>query len=150
MARRLLAAVSAAVLAMTALSGCTALSPVKTQKSYAASDGVRAQFGDLRVENLLLLTAEKDAPAQVFGTLVNNSTAPATFTIELADQVIVEQEVAADSQVKLPVDESATLQGDFQPGATVDGVVKTDSGDLQNVAVPVLDGTIHPYDEYLP
>lgn len=150
MARRLLAVVIAGMLAMTALSGCTPLSPVKTQKSYAASDGVRAQFDDLRVENLLLLTAEQGAPAQVFATLVNNSDQDATFTIQLGDEVVVEQEVAADSQVKLPLEEGTALQGDFQPGAMVDGTVTVDTGGSQEVAVPVLDGTIPPYDEYLP
>lgn len=150
MPRRLLAGLIAGMLALSALSGCTPLSPVKTQKSYAASDGVRAQFDDLRVENLLVLTAEPGAPAQVFGTLVNNSHQPATFTIQLGEQVIVEQEVAADSQVKLPLEESPVLEGDFKPGAMVDGTVKVDSGDMQDVAVPVLDGTIAPYDEYLP
>ncbi|MDO5727589.1 MAG: hypothetical protein Q4Q03_06670 [Bowdeniella nasicola] len=149
MARRVLAIIAAGVLATSALAGCTALSPVKTQKSYAASDGVRAQFDNLRVENLMILTAEAGAPAQVYGTLVNNSDQDATFTVQLGDAVVIEQRVSAQSQVTLPTDESEAVRGDFQPGAMVDGVVKVDGG-MEDVAVPVLDGTIPPYDEYLP
>lgn len=148
---RVAAALAAAGLGVSALSACTAASPIKTKKPYAASDGVRAQFDtNLRAENLMLLTEEKGAPAQLYGALVNNSTEPATFIVAVEGIDPVQVKVPGNSIVHLPQEGAAPVAGNFTPGGTIPASASTDRGGSVSLNVPVLDGTIPPYDEVLP
>ncbi|MDO4605957.1 MAG: hypothetical protein Q4B12_01380 [Bowdeniella nasicola] len=148
---RAAAVLAAAALGVSALSACTPASPIKTKKPYAASDGVRAQFDStLRAENLMLLTKEKGAPAQLYGALVNNSTEPATFIVAVEGTDPVQVKVPGNSTVHLPQEGATPVSGEFTPGGTVPASASTDRGGSVSLHVPVLDGTIPPYDEVLP
>lgn len=145
-----LAAIAAVCAAGLGLSACTSASPILTTKSYAASDGVRAQLSEhVRAENLMILTEGPGSEAALYGALVNNSEEPVTFTITVGDLPEQTVEVAPGAVVSLPQDGEESASGDYQPGATVEGSVATSQTGSHSVQVPILDGTIPPYDEYL-
>lgn len=147
---RTLAAIAALAVAGLGLSACSAASPITTSKSYAASDGVRAQFSKhLRAENLMVLTEGPGSPATLYGALVNNSEEPATFTIKVGELPEQTVEVAPMTVVNLPTEDAKSGSTQAKPGATVAGQVGTTATGAMNVSVPVLDGTLPPYDEYI-
>lgn len=141
------------------LTGATALgvgacSPITTLNSYAPSDGVRGDLGtQLRVENLMILTAAEGAEGTVLGGLVNETTSPADVTLVVGSD-------ATGHQVDVPGGESLLLGPEHHevtlsavpapPGATVSVQVSTPESGSLTLDVPVLDGTIPPYDEYVP
>lgn len=137
------------VLAALALSSCAWASPDSTNISYAPSDGIRVELNDagtVRVENLMVLTAGEGEDAQLFGAVVNDTSEPVTVTIEAAG---AKNEIDADpaSVVRLE-EETDTFTGDVPPGATT--VITLTHMGAFTAHAPVLDGTIPPYDQYLP
>jgi hypothetical protein len=79
--RHRLAAAGVVALVGVALTGCSATNQITTAKAYSASDGVRAELGDVTAENLLVLTSAKGAPAALQGALTNRGTAAVTVSL---------------------------------------------------------------------
>ena len=142
---RLIAALSGALV----VAGLSACSPITTLKPYSPSDGVRVVLAPkISVENLMILSAAEGSPGAVQGAIRNNSDADATVAID--DNVF---QVAAGDTFLLGGTNGAELVIDevsVRPGATLNVVVSGQDLEAQDVPVPVLDGTIAPYDEFLP
>jgi hypothetical protein len=143
-------AVVGAVLAAV-LSGCSATNPITTEKPYSASDGVRATLGSVTAENLLLITAEADAPGALQGALSNRGD----------DAVAVTVGVGGDSQRFWIESGDTVLLGGTQgedavfttpaaPGATTELTLTTAADGTETFQVPVLDGTLPEYAELVP
>ena len=65
---------AAAAIAGLALGGCSMFSPqTTTNVTYAPSDGVQGEVGPVAVRNLMVLTAEQGAEAELVGALFNSS-----------------------------------------------------------------------------
>lgn len=140
-------AILAVPLAAGLLGGCGFASPIQTQQTYAASDGVRVQLSDdVRIENLLLLTAAEGEPGRLLGAVVNGSGDDATVSIDVGGEV-TEVHVAAGQTANLADEEPLAAVG-AAPGATIEVSIEFAGTTVR--AIPVLDGTIPPYDEYLP
>ena len=150
MTRRVLGAAAAAAFALT-MSGCAFASPVSTQLEYAPSDGARvvlSQGGsEVRVENAMILTAGEGEPAQLFGMVANDSAEDATISIQIQDAVN-EIDVPAGGTADLSTEVDPYDDVSVQPGATVEAEFTYDG--VVTHHIPVLDGTLAPYDEYLP
>lgn len=143
----LLRAFVAAALAAVLLSSCAWGGPLQTQQLYAPSDGVRFELGeDVRAENLFVLSEGGGAAAQLMGALVNNSGAAVTVGIGIEGTTL---EVVVPAQGVAQLHELDPLPS-FRPlpGQTA-GITLTHRGTISGT-VPVLDGTLPPYDEYLP
>ena len=143
--RRLLAV---AVLAL-ALAGCSATNPIQTDKPYSPGDGVRAQLGDIRAENLLAVTSAAGDPGALSGALVNSgsSNALVTLTVDSSSQqvtvpahgsVLLGTGNATGRQVPLPTVTAA-------PGALLDVEISTPADGSLHVRVPVLDASNPQY-----
>ncbi|MDO5700461.1 MAG: hypothetical protein Q4P36_03205 [Bowdeniella nasicola] len=147
---RLFAASLGLIVAASGLGACTAASPTMTAKSYAASDGVRIEFNTaLSVENLMILTAGSAADASLHGALVNNGDEPATFALTIGEgNEQLRYTVEAHSVVNLPADDD-TIAGSYTPGAVTPVQIDAEGAGLREAAVPVLDGTLPPYDEHV-
>lgn len=142
------ALIAAAALSM---SGCALMTPITTQGPYAASDGVRVEVTDaVWVENLLLLTADEDQPALLIGVVANHSkTESAEYELLTADGAAVASgRLAADSFDNLNLDPVQVDGIDTVPGSTAVVVVRAGS-ESTSVTVPVLDGTLDEYREFL-
>ncbi|WP_448070852.1 hypothetical protein [Georgenia yuyongxinii] len=137
--------------AALALAGCSVANPITTQMEYAPSDGVRVEVTDgVVVENLMVLTESEGAEGRVVGAVVNRSGEPAVVTLSLG-------EGASAVPVRVPAGGTADLLADgvtvpsvgVPPGAMLPSTVGAEGAGQVSVDVPVLDGTIPPYDEVL-
>ena len=139
---------SAAALTLT---GCGLMTPITTQGPYAASDGVRVEVtDDVWAENLLLLTADAEQPALLIGLVANHSkTDGAEYSLSTADGTELHSgSLEAEAVVNLN-DEPVEVTGvDTVPGSTA--VINVAAGgEVSSVPVPVLDGTLEQYREFL-
>lgn len=149
--RRTPLAAAALVVGSLALTGCSVVNPITTQGPYAPSDGVRVEVADrVSVENLMVLTAGKGEVGRVLGAVVNRSGKDVEVTLDLGeDGRPIPVGVAAGETVNLTDADISLAKVPVAPGAVLDSLIgATGSGDVA-VPVPVLDGTIPPYDEYL-
>lgn len=144
-------AIAAAVLGVgLVLGGCAVANPITTQFSYAPSDGVRVQAADgVSVENLLVLTEGEGKPGHLLGAVVNHTTQDVRVTLTVGQGSAIPVRVPAEGEVNLTDQKATTSSVSVPPGATVPATVSADGTGEISVEVPVLDGTIPPYDEYL-
>lgn len=149
--RRLAAAVL--LTGVTAL-GASACSPIETMQPYSPSDGIRGELGEqIRVENLMILSPAEGADGTVLGAVTNTTTSPAdvSFSVDGVSGAL-QVNVPAEGTVLLgPDHETLTLSSvPVPPGAVLDVQISTSAVGSVTLGVPVLDGTIPPYDEYVP
>ncbi|MFH5824936.1 hypothetical protein [Georgenia sp. AZ-5] len=151
MARTTRRTVIAAAVLVAGLTGCSVANPITTQIPYAPSDGIRVSVTNgVSVENLMILTEGEGEPAHLLGAVANNSTEPISITFALGDsgQPIPVRAGSGDT-VNFTGAGISTATGEGAPGSTLPATVSADGvGDIE-VEVPVLDGTLPPYDEYL-
>lgn len=154
---------AAAALAVCALSGCSVLSPQTTQNvTYAPSDGVQGDLGQVKVRNVMLLTAEQGAPAEVVGSVFNGSGDDVELEVvvrEPAEDPAAPNEPVATQTLELPGNQSLTIGPEADETIEIDelGIVPgrfaevtfIGGGDNLVLQVPVLDGTLAEYAELL-
>lgn len=139
----------AAVVLVLGLAGCSATNPIQTDKAYSPSDGVRAQLGEIRAENLLAVTAAAGDPGALSGALVNSSPADVTVTLTVGSSsqqvtvpadgsVLIGTGTPAGHDVPLPTVTAA-------PGALLDVELSTPAGGTLHVQVPVLSASNPQY-----
>ncbi|GHD12856.1 hypothetical protein [Zhihengliuella salsuginis] len=147
--RRALATAALAVVALGA-TGCGAINDQATTDKYAPSDGVVFSAGDLEVRNLMLVTNSADEEARVLGSLVNDSDADTRVNLNV-DGTAVSIAVPADSVTKLEDDANKTVipSAGEEPGShtLVDVTV---NGESVEKSVPVVNGVLPEYRQYLP
>jgi len=139
-----------AVVGIAAVAACT---PVATQLPYAPSDGARAVLGDeVTIENLLILTTAEGEPALVIGGVTNRSDEATTVTLTVGETSPLEVSVDPHDTVLLNPANGETLILDASPtppGTSIPVTISTPTAGSTTVQVPVLDGTLAPYDAYL-
>ncbi|MBG6085201.1 hypothetical protein [Zhihengliuella flava] len=147
--RRVLATAALAVATLSA-AGCGAINDQATTDEYAPSDGVMFTAGDLEVRNLMLVTNSADEEARVLGSLVNDSADAARVNLQV-DGSSVSIEVPAESVTKLEDDANKTVvpSAGEEPGALAT-VNVTVNGTAQEEPVPVVNGALSEYRQYLP
>lgn len=148
--RRALVLVAAAALAVS-----TACAPITTLFDYNAGDGSRVVLGDqVSASNILILTRGADQPALVVGGVSNSSADPVDVSIDFGVGDAVELSVDGNStlylnperadgaSVILPVSPGA-------PGASVSATITSPGLGSTNLWVPVLDGELQPYGQWI-
>lgn len=147
--RRPLVAVALAV--MFVLGACT---PPTTMNQYAAGDGARANLGSqVKVENLLVITEAEGSAGTLVGGVVNlwEQEAEVSLSVQDLGEAVT---VTVDPKATLllhPEHESVVLPSvPVPPGATLEVQISTGNSGSVTVPVPVLDGTMDPYQDYLP
>lgn len=166
MARRLRPALAlASVLVVPALlAGCSATNPVTTAMNYDASDGVSASVGDVRLLNLLVASNGDGEPGAVLGAVSNEGEdarvaiavaggEPQAFPVDAGQVVLLGsaatggEEGAAGGQTTEEVELEAV---DVPAGALLELEITTDLGGTRTVSVPVVDGSLPPYEDLVP
>jgi hypothetical protein len=146
-----LARVAALAAVAIALSACSVINPITTQKEYQASDGIDVTLSDnAEALNLLVVTTAKDAPAVLTGSIHNGGTDDITVTLSIDGSNAANVTVAAGSTVKLGTgDGEQLIQGasPAAPGGLASVWVGTEELGAIQVQVPVVDGTLAPYDQ---
>lgn len=149
---------AAAVLLSTA--GCTFFAPQTTLKPYEPSDGVNTQIGDVYIRNVLLL-ADHHGDASLLANVVNESDNGVKVSFQYegensdGDKGKVDTSVFANpgkvSSLGGFQDDQVVLKGiDAEPGTLFPIFVQYGDQTGKQLMVPVLDGTLKPYDELLP
>jgi len=136
-----------------AAAGCSTASPITTQRSYAPSDGVRVQLSDgVSAENLMVLTRGEGKEGLLLGGVVNRSTSgpTVTVTIKLDGGSVYTFNLGPKGNVNFSDEDLMPTSVDAPPGATLPATVSASNAGSQDVDIPVLDGTIPPYSDYLP
>ena len=134
-----------------ALSAC---SPITTDEPYAASDGIRAQVGDLEVLNLMIVSEGKGSEGRLLGAASSSAAEADTLTIAAQDGSV-------DVPVRLDAGQTVNFSGadddvvlvdevSVEPGSNVLVTLSNAAGDTVDVHVPVLDGTLAEYADALP
>jgi hypothetical protein len=140
----------AAALTLLASTGCGAINEQATTKSYSASDGIVANVGSIGLRNLLVVAESADAPARVLGTAFNTSDSPVQLALTGPGSTATVT-IPADGKVIFEEDENETIVGSpgAAPGALVDITVRVNN-ESADVLVPVLDGTLPEYRDFVP
>ena len=130
----------------------SACSPITTDKPYAASDGVRAQAGDMTVENIMIVTEGEGQPGRLLGGATNTGTEAGELLLATADGA---------SSLGIPIDSRSTVNFfadgtatffesvPVAPGSILPMTITDPSGVTTPVSVPVLDGTLEEYREVI-
>ena len=149
---------AAAVLLSTA--ECTFFAPQTTLKPYDPSDGVNTQIGDVYIRNVLLLAGES-GDASLLVNVVNETDngVKVSFQYEGKDSDgatgKIDDSVFANPGKATSIggseDPRIVLTGiDAKPGTLFPIFVQYGDHTGKQLLVPVLDGTLKPYDELLP
>jgi hypothetical protein len=150
---KLALAAGALALSLATLTGCGYINSQQTSEQYAASDGVHADLGPLQLRNMLIVAGSEDGPGRLIGAVYNSSSQDVTLTVDGAEGSRTEVPVKANSSTLLneSSDEAILSTAGGIPGSLVDVEVSEDGTNVeQTVRMPVLDGTLEEYKEYLP
>lgn len=146
---RLIASVALAATVVFGASGCNLISPQATTKAYDASDGVSANVGDVRLRNIIVLT-DDGVDGKLIFTAVNRG-GPHSLSFQYGDDTTVTAIVEGKTSTVFggASDPIVLPDIDAEPGSFMPLFVQYGNETGTEVLVPVLDGTISPYDEFL-
>jgi len=136
-----------AVLAVV-LSGCSELSPPIIAEPYPASDGVNLNLpgSSVALRDFLVIGAEKGAPAEVIGAVVNDGTSEVRVSFqadlgEATQPTATVVTVGPNSLVRIGPDQKYRMEIPalpVDPGASTTLSAATTSGGRAELVVPVL------------
>ncbi|MEN8584833.1 hypothetical protein ABFP37_19265 [Burkholderia sp. RS01] len=150
---KLAMAAAALSVGLLALSGCGYVNAQQTSHQYAASDGIRADVGPLQLRNMLIVSSGENEPGRVIGAVYNSSSKDVKLTLKGAEGSQTEVSVKKNSYTLLnDSTDPATLSTTGGKAGTLVDVQVTEDGTNVNkpVKIPVVDGTLKEYQQYLP
>lgn len=135
--------------------GCSTTNPITTDVAYPPSHGLPVHISDRAgLVNLMVLTAEECGTGTLYGAAWNDNVVPVDVTVALADGTVLGTvAVPARGTVTLGSRQEAQIRVPdvpVRPGAVMELTVSTDRGGQVVAPVPVLDGTLPPYDQLVP
>jgi hypothetical protein len=104
--------------------------------------------GELDLRSVLLVTDEEGSPGRLLGTFENNGDQAIDVEISDDDEDLIVT-VPAQGSVGLDTLETLLETAGEAPGARTTLTATTIAGDVE-LLVPVVDGTLDPYEPYLP
>lgn len=145
------AVAAGAVVMMLGVSGCSFTAEQFTANPYAPSDGIVKDLGPVLLRNILVVGRDDETAGRLVGTVFNTSDEPVDLTIT-AGGAATDITIEGQGQYRFEDETSddATLEGlDDRPGSLIDVDFETE-GEQAVFQVPVLDGTLEEYREYVP
>lgn len=133
--------------------GCSMVSPQATTIPYSPSDGANVPAsGPLQVRNALVVADESGSTGNFLAAIVNDTDAVETLNIGVNGKIATVR-VPARTVVSLGVDgvEPLLIEGlGVAPGDNVEIAFQSGDGTGVEQAIPVLDGTLPQYAEFVP
>lgn len=143
----------AVVATLLSATGCGYIYHQPTTIVYSASDGVMGNIADVKLRNIMIIAADEDSAGRILGTIVNDGKSDATVSFDFPSGAKTVQ-VAAGKTVRLEdsANELIVDPAGANPGEMISDVKVTSSagGDTEKLNIPVLDGSLEEYKEYLP
>lgn len=137
--------------ALLALSGCQAMSPIRTDVPFQPADGVAVDLGDVQIRDLVVIASARGEVGTLSGLVVNKGTEPVTITFATGTA----DGSGPAAQANIPAGEAARLSGvegttpvtlpsiDAAPGDMIKMIISTPAAGASEVSVPVLPPTGH-------
>jgi hypothetical protein len=136
-----------------ALAGCSSTNAIQTDRPYAPGEGVRVALGDVRAENLLVVGTAQGEPGALSGALANGGREDVDVTVSVGGD---------DTRLTVPARGAVLIGTGSSTGESVQvGAVDAAPGSFTAVSltiggaspyvvdVPVVDGTVPPFDSVL-
>lgn len=132
-----------ALVGAVALTGCSYVNPITTDKPYAPADGLQAQIGEVHASNLIIVTTGVDKPASLIGSLYNSGPEDVDIDFSMDRKDLRTVSVPAGAQVQLGIEGDAAVVGvaPVAPGAIANLAIQSDATGVTTTPVPVVDGT---------
>lgn len=132
--------------------GCAFDNPPETTQITPATNGISAQVGPMKLEDMLILSDSADQPGRVLGAVFNSSSKDATVTISGASGAHATIQVQANGQTLLKSPPAVMLNpAGGPPGSMVTVRMSEDAtGASADVQLPVLDSSMPEYQPYMP
>jgi hypothetical protein len=152
---RAVASVAVAALVLLGTTACNFIAPQVTMKPYSPSDGTGTTVGDVKVLNAIVLT-EDGEQANLLASVVNDSTSRVQLKLQYesgADKVDKRFTIGAGESQSIGTADGLdiTLENiDAKPGDLFPVYLQYGNVEGKQLLVPVLDGTLAEYSEYLP
>lgn len=148
--RRIAASLAVAALAF-GVTSCGAINEQATNMDYAPSDGVNVDVADAKVRNLMFVTNSDETEARLIGSVVNAGDSALTLSIQAESTAPVSIQVPADGTVKLEDDKNEKIVNNLGISAGEHAPsVFTVAGENVEFSVPVVDGTLAEYRDFVP
>jgi hypothetical protein len=150
---KLAIATAALGIGLLSVTGCGYINPQQTSEQYSASDGTRTDLGPLQLRNMMIVSDGQDKPGRVLGAVYNTSSKDAKLTINGANGSQTQVPVKKNSYTLLnDSSDSAVLSSTGgKPGSVVEVTIREDATNTDaKFKMPVVDGTIVDYKQYLP
>ena len=153
MKARLIASVVLAATVVLGTSACNLISPQTTTKEYDASDGVSGTIGDMSIRNAAIISGDgKDGNLLVS---ITNAGGAESLTIKWGD------DFSESTEARIPEDETISFGTeeedpilleniDAVPGSLLTMFFQYGDETGVEIFVPVLDGTLPEYTEFVP
>lgn len=147
--------ITALGLGVLSVTGCSYVNPQTTAYPYTASDGVRTDLGGLELRNLIIVSSGIGKPGRVLGAVFNTSDHDATLKISGSGGSQTEVMVKSNERYYLTKDVNAAILSSVNaiPGALETVKLSESAGSrskTEKLKVPVLDGTLKEYRQYVP
>ena len=129
--------------------GSAPLNEQSTTRSVSLSDGVMADVGPVKLRNVLIAATSDTTPGAVLGTAFNTSNSAVQLNLTGTGGT-VDVTVPANGSYQFG-DQKGTVftRAGAKPGALADVTAKVNSAQ-ETMKVPVLDGALTEYQQYLP
>ena len=143
------------VASVVALSSCSLMTEVTTQKPYAPSDGIRVALDGVAAENLLLLTDGETGDGVLYGLINNPSDQQVDVHITGDNGINMAFSLPARTSYNLSTDVLKTsdkpilIPGNFTPGLT-EGIQVTAGDTSASVKIPILSACLEGYKDAYP
>lgn len=154
--RRIASSIAVAVALAFGATGCSLFAAQGTMEPYAPSDGVDVTIKDIAVRNLLLIADASGENFNVVFTGVNNTSTDAIVRMTF---VTGSTEASTDFALAPGLSSFGNPDGEFtpqlvslpglKPGETVEAYFEVPGGGEAKYEVPVLDGTLEEYKNYV-
>ncbi|MBD7996154.1 hypothetical protein H9639_12675 [Arthrobacter sp. Sa2CUA1] len=144
-------AAAAGVIALSLLgaTGCSAVNDQATTMEYSPSDGIVQDIGELQLRNIVVVSDGDGEPGRLLGTAANASTEPITFELsiggtDLSWNIPAGGKVVYDDEPQALVESVNVVPG---TGIRAEATAASESATLN---IPVVDGQVPYYKDYLP
>ncbi|KAA9085357.1 DNA modification methylase [Microbacterium radiodurans] len=150
---RIVASIAVGAALTLGATGCSMISPQATTIDYSASDGVNVPpSGPLAIRNAMVITDESGTAGNFLASIVNDTDEAQTLVLGVAGASETVR-VPARQQLLLGVDGNEPIlfeDLDTTAGATLPMSFQSGDGEGVRIDVPVLDGGLPYYTEYVP
>ncbi len=150
---RLVASIAVGAALTLGATGCSLVAPQATTIQYSASDGVNVpDSGPIDVRNAMVIADDEGTNGNFIAAFVNPTLEDQTviFGFGTASAELV---IEAGDTLSLGIDgnDPILLEGiDTPPGAQLSMSFQSGDGEGVTIDVPVLDGSLPYYEEYVP